>query len=113
MIEDGYPNNLNKFPLLKTINFEPSEFNKKYNNFSIVLNHIKCLSLNMRSSNDHSEIVKFINTKCIDFSQITTLILSWFGNRRTPYDFRLFCKFLKKFPNVNCLDIEHIYFDQF
>eukprot|EP01084_Bolivina_argentea_P026970 50136_1 len=113
MIEDGYPNNLNKFPLLKTIRFEPSAFNKKYNNSSVVLNNIKCLSLDMILSNDHSEIVKFINTKCIDFAAITTLKLWHFGKRRRKYDCGLFCKFLKKFPNVNCLDIEHIYFDQF
>ncbi len=51
--------------------------------------------------------------KCIDFEQITTLKLLGFGSEDNLYDFYSFCEFLNKFPNINCLDIYKIYFDEF
>ncbi len=113
MIKHGYPNILNKFPLLKTIYFNPSEFNKKYNNLSVVLNNINKLQLNMYNRNYHSEIVTFMNMKCIDFTKITALKLFCVGwPRRSAYNFNLFCELLRKFPNVNYLHIWSIYFDE-
>eukprot|EP01084_Bolivina_argentea_P219852 372746_1 len=113
MSQNGYPDNLNKFRLLKRVHLVPAKFNKKYNNFSLELNNITHLSLDMCNSNNHAEIETLMNATCIRFTQITKLNIAYFGSENQPYDFYLFLEFLKKFPIVNCLAISNIYFDQF
>eukprot|EP01084_Bolivina_argentea_P017155 32040_1 len=130
MTKNGYPYNLNKFPLLKTIRLNPLKFTKKYNNCSIALKHIKHLSLDMNNNRNHSEIVKFMSMQCINFANISTLTLLRFGSYK-PYniytwqrpsrtgsysygcDFHSFCEFLNKFVNVNCLSIYQLYIADF
>eukprot|EP01084_Bolivina_argentea_P157471 274418_1 len=109
MTEDGYPNNLSRFRLLKQICISPFDFTTKYDENIYQLRHIKSLTLNMNENIDYDGMEILINKNYIDLANIEELKCISFGSDEQLYECNTFCKFLQKFPNVTHFYIEDLH----
>eukprot|EP01084_Bolivina_argentea_P269566 458175_1 len=125
MTQYGYPADLSRFPLLKTICVDPEEFYTEYEDLSQYGSErfkgeslrVKTMTLNMDGSNDAYSVLRFSCEFCdkyiFDKTKIEALKCKSFGSPGNLYESKAFCKYLECLPNVNNLYISGGYFTAF